>query len=267
MSNIPIRNHQDFRPDLFEKQGKTNLNLAKLNVYVDVPNKEPYYPALRLMAWALGAKKASYKMAASVKMTIAQGELPLQIKQKAGAIPCEQADDLALSVYENIKGIDQFIKTLQNQGFEFRSPSDEGTTLLDLIDFEPSSDSLEQEVYHYLNHSPFVASYISKQHFEIGKVEEYFHAFQHESTKLTWWLNWSSDPWHKILGTRTQGRSVTEFKCEDLKYVLPLFCSESLGFHFFEYPKSNSIKGLVVFLGRDRRDGRIKGAAISRVWT
>ena len=227
------------------------------------------YELQRSMLYALGAKSVANKMMAHVNLIVHGGaKAPAKAKAKYPQGEFVRATAVLPLFHREVRSFGGFVKALQGHGFTVRNLSDEGDPDFDFFEVPLVEGSLHRSLLAYLEGSPFIRRFATKQHFPIGEREAGFVDFKVPGEAgLTWYYAWREDAWRRVSAQRGEGDYPLEIKGDQLLRVEPLFWRESTGMLFHEYPQIESITGLFIQAGVDARSGAVNGVAISRVWT
>lgn len=266
---LPIEQHAARWPFAPGKQSAKTANfIAGKSIFVtDVDDYDLYRSAL----YALGAQSVANKMLAHVNLVLhGRSEIPAKVRTKYPKGEYFPAEKIIPLFHQEIPSFGDFIQALGRHGFTIRNPSDEADATIDSFAVPLVENSLHQSLLHYLQNSDFVRHYAKKQYFPIDKREDAYVDFPIPGTDVTWYYTWNIGAWHRVRASRGDGDYPLEIKGEQLLRVAPVFWTQSTGLYFYEYPHTDSISGLFIQAGIERRSGRadrVEGIAISRVWT
>jgi hypothetical protein len=226
------------------------------------------YDRYRSMLYALGAQSVANKMMAHVNVIVhGHSEVPTKVRAKYPQGEYFRPDAVVSLFHAEIHSFGAFIRALERHGFTIRNRSDEGDPRFDHFELPIVNDSLPETLLHYLQTSPFIRKFATKQYFAIDTREAEYEEFKIPDSDLSWYYRWRVDAWGRVSATRGNDDYPLEIKGDQLLRVAPLLWTEVTGMYFHEYPHIDSINGLFIVAGIDARTRIVNGISISRVWT
>ncbi|KOY85636.1 hypothetical protein AD998_05250 [bacterium 336/3] len=265
---LPLKKHANTFNSLTENQTPLDNFLTDKSIFFG--DVDDYY-TYRCMAFALGAKVVYNKMMSGVDLIIyGKATPPPKAVAKYPDAILKPVSELSSLFHQHISTFKEFIKALQNNGFTIRNFSDEGDPEFDFFELDLINNSIHDTLMDYLKNSSFINGFIRTPSFPIDKKSEAFSPLEYPKQDITWWYLWTEYGWNRVGAQKylkPDDEYAIEIKGDQLLSIEHVFWSESTGLYFYEYPDADSISGLFIQAGIDRKTGKVHGASISRVWT
>lgn len=256
---------------------KTPLELDALKGKTVLFTEKAGYARKRVQALALGAEGVTDKMMATVGIIVHGGaRAPDKVAARYPGGAFYREAEFAALADAHLPGAAHLVAALQRHGFLVRNPSDESDPLLELFEQAPAEADLRASLLAYVRTSAFIARYARAPY---GAMPETPAAgFQPiritrpvapdaPQSEVTWWYAFDQVAIGHVGAERGEGDYPQRIKGPDLWEALSALWQTGTSLRLYETPDEDSIAGVFVLGGIDKRTGKLTGLSLTRTWT